>query len=76
MGSTAVTMSAFQDDRIFPFKRRSTAFNIIVFVCNAVTIGAPFVNEEEEPVPMIVIIAISSLQLLIVFFFKDKSELD
>lgn len=40
------------------------------------TIGAPFVNEEEEPVPMIVIIVISSIQLIIALFFKNKSDLD
>jgi len=40
------------------------------------TIGAPFVNELDEPIPIGVIFGTSILSLLIVSFFKGKTELD
>jgi hypothetical protein len=76
VGFTAVVQSAFQDERIFPFSKKATAINIIILVSKASTIGAPFVNEAEEPLPMIVLLAIAFLSLIIVLFFQSKEELD
>lgn len=59
-----------------PFGQKSTAINIIVLISKAATIGAPFVNEIEEPVPIYVIMGISGLSVLLAFFFKSKESLD
>lgn len=48
----------------------------MVLVSKTVTIGAPFVNEMDEPFPIIVIISLSFLSIILVIFFKSKSELD
>ena len=76
VGFTAVVQTAFQDERIFPFSKKATAINIIILVSKAATIGAPFVNEEEEPIPMFVLLGIAFFSIIIVLFFPSKSELD
>lgn len=45
-------------------------------VSKTFTIGAPFVNELQEPIPIVVIIVLSLIGLIIVSFFKSKDELD
>lgn len=50
--------------------------NIIILVSKSITIGAPFVNELEEPIPIVVIIGLAILSLVIVYFFKSKDDLD
>ena len=57
VGYTTIVQCAFEDDRILPFKIRATSINIIVLVSKTVTIGAPFVNEMEEPIPLYFILA-------------------
>ena len=76
VGFTAVVQSAYQDERIFPFKKKATGINIIILVSKVFTIGAPFVNELDEPIPIIVIICLAVLSIIIVLFFKSKTELD
>jgi short subunit fatty acids transporter len=71
-----VVQSAFQDERVMPFNKKATGINIIVLVSKSITIGAPFVNELEEPIPIIVIIVLAILSIAIVMFFKSKEELD
>ena len=61
---------------MLPFSKKATAVNIIVLVSKTITIGAPFVNELEEPIPIIVIIVLAVLSIVIVSFFKSKEELD
>ena len=61
---------------MLPFNKKATAINIIILVSKTITIGAPFVNELEEPIPIVVIIVLALLSLLIVSFFKSKDELD
>lgn len=68
--------TAFQDERIFPFRYKTTATNIMVLISKTITIAAPFVNELDEPIPIIVIISLSFLSIILVLFFKNKSELD
>ena len=63
--------TAFQDERIFPFDKKTTAINIVVLVSKTITIGAPFVNELDEPTPILVIIGLSALSLIIILFFKN-----
>ena len=58
IGFTAIFQSAFEDDRIFPFRVRATSCNIIIMVSKTITIAAPFVNEIEEPIPLIVVLCI------------------
>ena len=76
VGFTAVVQTAFQDERIFPFSKKATAINIIVLVSKAATIAAPFVNEADEPIPMVVLLVIAIFSLIIVFFFQSKEDLD
>lgn len=76
VGFTAIFQSAYQDERVLPFNKKATAINIIILVSKTITIGAPFVNELEEPIPIIVIIVLAVLSILIVSFFKSKEELD
>jgi uncharacterized membrane protein YgaE (UPF0421/DUF939 family) len=45
-------------------------------VSKAATIGAPFVNELDEPIPIYVIIGLSVASIIIVLFMPFKSELD
>ena len=59
-----------------PFNKKATGINIIVLVSKSITIGAPFVNELEEPIPIVVIIGLAVLSIIIVSFFKSKDELD
>ena len=66
----------FQDERIFPFSKKGTAINIIVLVSKSFTIGAPFANELDEPIPIYIIIALTVFSILIVLLTKSKSELD
>jgi hypothetical protein len=73
VGFTAVYQTAFQDERIFPFDKKTTAINIVVLVSKTITIGAPFVNELDEPTPILVIIGLSALSLIIILFFKSKA---
>jgi hypothetical protein len=47
-----------------------------VLVSKTITIGAPFVNEMDEPFPIVVIISLSFLSIILILFFKSKSELD
>lgn len=76
VGFTAIFQSAYQDERLLPFNKKATAINIIILVSKTITIGAPFVNELEEPIPIVVIIVLAVLSILIVSFFKSKDELD
>jgi hypothetical protein len=45
-------------------------------VSKCATVGAPFVNEEEEPIPIVVIIVLSICSIILVLFMPWKSELD
>ena len=65
-------MQAFQDERIFPFGQKSTAINIVILISKAFTIGSPFVNELDEPIPIVVIIALQVLAAIIMLFTKSK----
>lgn len=76
VGYTSVFQSVYQDERMLPFSKKATATNIIVFVSKTLTIGAPFVNELEEPIPIVVIICLAIGSITIVYFFKSKEELD
>jgi len=58
VGFTAIFQAAFEDDRILPFNKRATSINIIILVSKSVTIGAPFANEEEEPIPIVIILGL------------------
>ena len=69
VGFTAIFQTAFEDDRIFPFKQRATSINIIILVSKTATIGAPFVNEESEPIPIATILGTSVVILILIFFF-------
>jgi len=73
---TAVIQAAYQDERVFPFSRKATAINIIILVSKTATIGAPFVNEAEEPVPIIFLIGLSVISVIIAYFYRTKEELD
>lgn len=76
VGFTAVVQAAYQDERVLPFAKKATAINIIILVSKSATIGAPFVNEEDEPIPILVIIGLAITSIIIVLFFKSKAELD
>lgn len=76
VGYTAIFQSVYQDERVLPFSKKATATNIIILVSKSFTIGAPFVNELEEPIPIVVIIVLSIMSIVIVSFFKSKEELD
>lgn len=76
VGFTAVMQAAYQDERIFPFSKKASAINLIILVSKTATIGAPFVNEADEPVPIVVIIALSIASVLIALFYKTKEDLD
>ena len=76
VGYTAVIQAAFQDERILPFGQKATAINIIVLVSKTLTIGAPFVNELEEPIPIWFIIGLTVMTIILGFFLKSKEELD
>ena len=47
-----------------------------MLVSKTLTIGAPFVNELEEPIPIWFIIGLSVLTIILGFFLKSKEELD
>lgn len=47
-----------------------------MLVSKCATVGAPFVNEEEEPIPIVVIIVLSICSIILVLFMPWKSELD
>ena len=76
VGYTAIFQSVYQDERVLPFSKKATATNIIILISKSITIGAPFVIELEEPIPIVVIIVLSIMSIVIVSFFKSKEELD
>ena len=76
VGFVSVTQAAYQDERIFPFSQRASAINVVYLVAKAATISAPFVNEQDEPIPILLVICICVVSLVLVQFAKDKSELD
>ena len=76
VGYTAVFQSVYQDERVLPFSKKATATNIIILVSKTLTIGAPFVNELEEPIPITVIMVLAIGCIIIANFFKGKEELD
>ena len=47
-----------------------------MLVSKSFTIGAPFANELDEPIPIYIIISLSILSILLVLLTKSKSELD
>jgi len=61
---------------MLPFSKKATATNIIILVSKTLTIGAPFVNELEEPIPIVVILVLAIISMVIANFFKSKEELD
>jgi len=76
VGFTGVTQCAYQDERIFPFKKKATAVNAIVLVSKFFSIGVSFVNEMAEPIPIAVIIILSLLAMIISLAFPFKEDLD
>jgi len=76
VGFTGVFQSAFEDDRVFPFNKRATAINIIILVSKTLTIAAPFINELEEPIPVIVIGSVAIFILILIIFYPSKAQLD
>jgi len=76
VGFTAVIQTAYQDERVFPFSRKASAINVIILMSKSATIGAPFVNEEDEPIPIVVIIGMSLATLILIYFFPSKDDLD
>jgi len=61
---------------VFPFARKASAVNVIVLVSKTVSIGAPFVNESEEPIPIVVIALSALLSIIIAYFYDSKEDLD
>ena len=68
IGYTTILQSMYQDERIFPFKQKCTAIQIITLVSKLFTIGAPFANEVEKPIPIVIILSLSLLSILICLF--------
>ena len=75
IGFTAVYQAAYQEERLFPFSKKATAINCVILVSKTATIGAPFVNELDEPIPIVVVMVIALLSFLILSAFKGKEEL-
>jgi len=73
-GYSSLTMTIFQDEQIFPFEKKATAINIILFVSKIFTIGAAFVNELNEPIPIIFIIVLACAGLLLIALFPTREE--
>ena len=61
---------------MFPFARKGTAINVIILISKTATIGAPFVNELEEPIPIVFIMVLAVFSIVLALFFKSKEELD
>lgn len=76
IGFTGVTQCSYQDERIFPFSKKATAVNCVVLVSKFFSIGVAFVNEMQEPIPILVIVCMSCVALMISFAFPKKSTLD
>mmetsp|Transcript_29935 Transcript_29935/g.45778 ORF Transcript_29935/g.45778 Transcript_29935/m.45778 type:complete len:180 (+) Transcript_29935:1022-1561(+) len=69
VGYTCVTQCAYQDRRIFPFEKKGLAINCIILVSKFFTVGASFVNEMKEPIPLICVgfLGIGSIFLSVLF---------
>lgn len=74
MGYCSISQTVFQDERIFPFEKKATAINFIIFISKVFTVGASFVNELNEPLPIIFIIVLAFLGLLLIGFFPTREE--
>lgn len=48
---------------------------MIIFISKVFTIGASFVNELNEPVPIIFIIVLAFLGVILISWFPTKEEL-
>ena len=73
---TSILSAAYNDERIFPFSRKVSAVSVIFLFSKIVTVAAPFVNEMDEPIPILVMVCLSLGALLITFMYKTKEELD
>ena len=76
MSYTTVGLSFFEDDRLIPFERKGFAAQIDLLVSKTFSIGAPIVNEMDEPIPIIVIIFLTVVSIVAILFFPSKEELD
>ena len=50
--------------------------NVIILVSKTCSIGAPFVNESEEPIPIVVMVLLAFVSLIIAYFYDTKEDLD
>ena len=72
---SSILTAAYHDERIFPFSRKVSAISTIFMFSKIITIGAPLVNEIDEPIPIAIIIMLQFFAILLNFFYKSKEEL-
>ena len=76
VGFTSIVQCAYQDARIFPFEKKGTATNIIILVSKFFTIGVSFVNEMNEPIPILIVLLLGLASVFMSFAFPSKEALD
>lgn len=73
-GYSSLTLTIFQDEQIFPFEKKATAINIIMFLSKIFTILSSFVNELNEPIPILFIIVLALTGLFLIAMFPTREQ--
>lgn len=71
---TVAYFASFSNPRTFPLLRRSTAIGICNFCARLATSFAPFVAELDSPIPVSIIIGVSTVGLIVSLTFPFPSE--
>lgn len=74
MSFIITTQVSFIDDRIFPAAKRNTSVGTCGMIARSVTIVAPICNEWPAPLPIVLMLAFSTLGLLTSITFPNEDE--
>lgn len=66
---------SFNDPKTFPLLKRTTAIGICNFIARLVTIFAPLAAELDRPIPILIVIIVTTIGLVTSFTFPSADEL-
>ena len=65
---------SFNDPKTFPLLKRTTAIGICNFVARLATVFAPLAAELDRPIPISIVIALTTIGLITSFTFPSADE--
>jgi hypothetical protein len=64
----------FSDPKTFPLLKRTTAIGICNFIASVATIFAPLAAELDRPIPICLVITVTTIGLITSFTFMSEDE--